>query len=152
MNNISTLDRYKAMCLSFKRPPGPEYLNNFWKHVRTATKGDELDIIIKAIPMEYKTFPSLEEVNQLINKIRRNQKVQKKLVNVAVTPNSWVSIQAPGTPPKWEAVFLWIKKEMSETGAFKRAIKNLKVSDEIVWEAYEYWTKGELHPLLKEKP
>lgn len=102
--------------------------------------------------MEYKTFPSLEEVNQLINKIRRNQKVQKKLVNVAVTPNSWVSIQAPGTPPKWEAVFLWIKKEMSETGAFKRAIKNLKVSDEIVWEAYEYWTKGELHPLLKEKP
>jgi hypothetical protein len=139
------------MCLSFKRPPGPEYLNNFWKHIRTTTKNDELDIIIKAIPMEFKTFPSIEEINQLINKIRSNQRAQKKLVNVPVTPNSWVSIQAPGTPPKWEAVFLWIKRGMTETNVFKRALKGLNVSEDQVWEAYESWQSGAIHALVAEK-
>jgi hypothetical protein len=148
---LTPIEKYKAMCLSFKRPPNAEFLNLFWKHIKDNTRNDELEIILKAIPMEFKTFPSIEEINQLLNKIRANSRVQKKLATTQVTPHQWVSTKAPGTPPKWEAIFVWIEKGLTETPYFKRATKNLGKPDEFIWEAYEHWIKGGIHPLLKEK-
>jgi hypothetical protein len=146
---FSTVDRYKAMCLRFKRVPNKEYLNQFYKVMRQEAKGEELDILIHAIPLEFSSFPSIEEGSKLLKKIRYNSERQKQ---IKLNPKPIIEPRAKvqGTPARWEAVFIWIDKGETETPWFKRAVKGLGVSDEDLWACYETWKGGGLNPLVNE--
>lgn len=63
----------------------------------------------------------------------------------------WHSKVAPGTPPSVEALFIMIRKSLTEGFAFNYAKRQLKgVSDEKLWEFYSQWCEGKVHPELME--
>lgn len=62
----------------------------------------------------------------------------------------WVSAQAPGTPPQWDALFSRIRANDTEGPVFRwlRKLQN-KHSDEFVWEAYEAWCNKKVLDAIK---
>lgn len=55
-----------------------------------------------------------------------------------------------GTPPTWEALFQCIEQNKTEDATFtwmRRLFK--KYSDEQLWQFYEAWCLGVVHPDLK---
>jgi hypothetical protein len=55
-----------------------------------------------------------------------------------------------GTPPTWEALFESIKAGKTDDPCFNWMRKLLKkYSDNEVWEFYELWTQGKVHPKIE---
>lgn len=69
----------------------------------------------------------------------------------ALSKSKWVSRQAPGTPVAYETMFEAIKSNKYDTKAFTYAQRIHKIDDALLFSAYEYWCRGEIHPhILKQ--
>lgn len=65
---------------------------------------------------------------------------------------NWESHQAPGTPASLEALFLLIKTARTESKEFQWGRRFWhQLTDDEIWECYDAWTAGRVHPVLLEK-
>lgn len=114
----------------------------------------EIISYLEGLHHKHKTFPYLSDVEKdvvLIERARKFQYPEKPQIKEKEKP--WISAQAPGTPAQAEALFNKIKSGTAKGLAFDLLRQGRlmgSLTDEQLWEAYEAWCKGEIHPLIQE--
>ncbi len=61
----------------------------------------------------------------------------------------WESTQAPGTPPSIECLCLHIKAGTTSSAAFNRGLMHTNLTEKEMWEVYQAWSSGKVHPLSR---
>lgn len=99
--------------------------------------------MLEQMPLDFDVFPSLSQIEEYRKKFT-HQKPEKPKGEV----EWWVSTQAPGTPANFEFLFLSIESGKTDTRAFKYGLGCTKMTEEQVWECYQAWKDGKVHPHL----
>lgn len=95
-------------------------------------------------PTRFNSFPSLRQLEDMIREFKIPVPPPKRYDH-----RPWVSTRAPGTPPHMEALFLMIEQGKTKTGAFTMKLKNVRMTEDVVWACYEEWSHGRVHEELK---
>ena len=142
----------------FRYAPTQKYIVEVADFLEKRLRIAEIHEYLKELHLKHHSFPDMRtmefEVRELVKKQRANL---KPMLSSALPPSrepAWVSTQAAGTPANVEALFNRIKKGKTDGTGFRlaRNSKHTKhLTDEQLWECYEAWCQGKLHPLLKKE-
>lgn len=128
----------------FRDAPTTKYLEEVCDLLCHRMKINEIEEYLSDIHLKHERFPYMRQIEDDIKRKEQSRYAYAKLLPVAPKRKEaeWISLQAPGTNPKAEALFALIKKGKSGSVAFKIArnssgLKNL--SDDDLWECYQDW-------------
>lgn len=143
-----------ALCIKrFRHAPAKNESQTIINALCAKLKLSEISEYLETLHTKRTHFPYLGEVEKDIAIIERARKYQYtiKPQNAHHERNKpWVSKQAAGTPALAEALFTLIKKGLTGTPRFTIARNSAwakRLTDDELWICYEYWTRGEVHPL-----
>ena len=120
----------------------------------------EIRYYTENLHLQHHDFPDLKQIEIDIKKIIEKTigEAPKPILQPHLRYNknaTWYSTQAHGTPANAEALFSLIKKGKTSGHAFTIARNNKWASlltDEEVWQCFDFWTLGKVHPLVISKP
>jgi len=96
--------------------------------------------VLLVAPDRFNTFPTLKQIEDLIREFKTPTMPAQRFDR-----SQWYSTRARGTPAHMEAIFIMIENNKTETGAFRMKFKSVGMSEELLWECYEAWFKGQVH-------
>lgn len=137
--------RLAILSEKFKDRTQDKYLERMADWILENCSYKTADLVLKNIESEFDRFPTIAQIAQRAKMIRMNEVIAIK----PMEEKPWVSKKAPGTPASIEALFLMIEVNKTESKAFKFGQKFTGLDDEILWECYQNWQDGKIHPRLK---
>lgn len=137
----------------FRDRPSQKYLEEVAAEMTRRLKIPEVDKYLDGLERRHERFPSMLQIDAAIKKIEQERWTATSNGSAIVKKKiRWVSQKAPGTPPTAEALFELIDSNNTGSGAFRPARLCWKhLTDEELWECYEKWTEGKVHPLLADQ-
>lgn len=94
----------------------------------------------------------MPSISQLLD-TAANLSIKKKFQKPYVAPpidSAWISTRCPGIPSSIEALCLLVEQGKAEQKGWKYGLEFTGLTDESIWQIYEHWTLGRIHPMLKD--
>jgi len=137
----------------FRDAPTVKYLEEVCDLLCLRMKINEIEEYLRDIHIKHERFPYMRQIEDDIKRKEQSRYSYAKLLPVAPKRKEaeWISLQAPGTSAKAEALFALIKKGRSDSIAFKIARNTewaKRLSDDDLWECYNSWCERKVNPKL----
>jgi hypothetical protein len=105
----------------------------------------EAEKLLLNLPKLFDVFPSLAQIEDCVPSFRERPVISKNV------DQPWQSKRAAGTPASVEALFLLIEKGLSNSSAFRTGLGYLRATEAELWQWYEAWIDGTVHPDLEKR-
>lgn len=138
-----------ASVKKFRTSPKNSFIDSLVTELCERLKIYEIEKILKDLHRHKDLFPTMAYFESEIKSIERGRYLRKTNGTTSYLVHQRYVKSLPNMKTLAETLFMMIKKNNTTSPAFHKIKARLALTEEQLWEAYEQWTQGKVHPCVE---